>query len=265
VLNRITATSVDMPAVNLTGVDLTSVDMPAVKLTSVDMPALNDLRAGGTAENGTTFEDAFPSADGRRRRHAATRSASFPRGEVLTRIRNSPLLAPTALACALALFFPAFYGNDSSNVMSKSQVDTTSSFLESAQPGLIMYPIADTSLSDTAKYNEFPSNQIFGEYGILETSPSKVNIATYLARTVVNYTNGTTPAYVLFTPSMTATNAAYGYVSTSDVNELVSSIKTSPYWKPIVNVDGTVVYEITTAADDLGAGPYNSNPIFSVP
>jgi hypothetical protein len=184
---------------------------------------------------------------------------------LLSRIGRSPLLPPAALACVVALFFPAFYGNDSSNVMTASQVNTTTSFLEHAAPGIVMFPIDDTSISDTAKYNQFPSDQIFGQYGVLETSPDKVNIATYLARTVVNYTNGTTPAYVLFTPSMLATNAAYGYVSTSDINSLVSSLKTSPYWKPIINTDGTVVYEITAAADDIGSGPYNSNPIFAVP
>ncbi|MGH3168907.1 MAG: hypothetical protein ACRDN0_23875 [Trebonia sp.] len=185
--------------------------------------------------------------------------------DLLRRIGRSPLLPPAALACTLVLFFPAFYGNDSTNVMTSSQVNTTASFLEHAAPGIIMFPIDDTSISDTAKYNQFPSDQIFGQYGVLETSPDKVNMATYLARTVVNYTNGTTPAYILFTPSMLATNAAYGYVSTSDINALASSLKTSPYWKPIINTDGTEVYEITAAADDLGSGPYNSNPIFTVP
>jgi hypothetical protein len=184
---------------------------------------------------------------------------------LLSRIGRSPLLPPAALACAITLFFPAFYGNDSSNVMTASQVNATLSFMEHATPGVVMFPIDDTSISDTAKYNEFPSNQIFGQYGILETSPDKVNIATYLARTVVNYTNGTSPAYILFTPSMLATNAAYGYVSSSDINALISSLKTSAYWKPIIDTDGTVVYQITAAADDLGSGPYNSNPIFSVP
>jgi hypothetical protein len=191
--------------------------------------------------------------------------ASAKGRDILAGFDRGTLRAPVALACVVALFFPAFYGNDSSYTMSKSQVTTTLAFLESASPGLIMLPIDNTSISDTAKYNQFPSGQIFGGYGILETSPEKTNIASYLARTAVNYTDGTLPAYVLITPSMLASNAAYGYVSSSDINLLISSLHESRYWKNIVDVDGGIVYELTPAADDIPPGPYNKNPSFSVP
>jgi hypothetical protein len=198
-------------------------------------------------------------------RHAAGAHVDSRGRDILARLDRGTLRAPVALACAVALFFPAFYGNDSSYVMSKSQVNTTLAFLESASPGLIMLPIDNTSISDTAKYNQFPSGQIFGDYGILETSPEKTNIASYLARTAVNYTDGTLPAYVLLTPSMLAANAAYGYVAPSDMNLLLTSLQDSRYWKRIVNVDGSIVYELTPAADDIPPGPYNKIPSFSVP
>jgi hypothetical protein len=243
--NSVPRPTISMPAIRrdlLAKMPLAKVSLPKVSLSKIPLPKIT---------LGKISRPEIPLPPGAR--------------GLLSKIGRSPLLPPAALACVLALFFPAFYGNDSSNVMTTSQVNATLSFMEHETPGIVMLPIDDTSISDTAKYNEFPSNQIFGEYGVLETSPSKVNIATYLARTVVNYTNGTSPAYILFTPSMLATNAAYGYVSTTDINALVSSLKTSPYWKPIINTDGTVVYRITAAADDLGSGPYNSNPIFSVP
>jgi hypothetical protein len=241
--------------------------MPVPQL--VNSPAAEDAVVNSSAADATRHRLRVTRVD---RRLSVTRvdMPSIPeavpakRG-ILTKILHSRLSPPAALACAVALFFPAFYGNDSTNVMPASQVTATTSFLESAKPGLIMAPIDNTSISDTAKYNQFPSGQIFGEYGILETNPDKINIASYLARTVVNVTNGTAPAYVLFTPSMFSANAAYGYVSTTDMNALRSSIETSPYWKRIFNVDGTVVYEITSAADDIPQGPYDSYPLFSVP
>lgn len=239
----------------------------------VGSPAVDDAVVDDVAVNRTAADAT------RRRRLAVTRvdmrltRADMPavggdvrakRG-ILARISHSRLSPTVALTCAVALFFPAFYGNDSSNVMPASQVKAVTSFLESAKPGLIMAPVDNTSGSDTAKYNQFPSGSIFGQYGIMEAKSGTVNMATYLARTVVNVTNGTTPAYVLFTPSMYAANAAQGYVSPADMNALRTSIEKSRYWKRILNADGTVAYEITPAANDIPQGPYNSYPLFSVP
>jgi len=175
------------------------------------------------------------------------------------------LVPPAALALAAALFLPAFYGNDAMNVYSVSEVATTSAFLQSAKPGMILCAMDNTTLSFTAKYNQFPLGVIYGQYGVVETDPAKMDIASYLARTVVNYTNGLSPGYVLITPSMVAENDNYGYVPADYMTMLASSLRTSKYWKPIFNDDGTVVYEITSAANDIPAGPYNSNPLLSVP
>jgi hypothetical protein len=184
---------------------------------------------------------------------------------ILAKFDRGTLRAPIALACAVALFFPAFYGNDSSNVMPQSQVDVTEAFQEHATPGIVMLPIDNTTLSDTAQYNEWPAQAIFGAYGVLATSSEKINIATYLARTAVNYTSGITPSYVLITPSMLAANAAYGYVAPADMNALLAQLRTSRYWKIIVNTDGTMIYELTSAADSIPPGPYNAKVFFSVP
>jgi hypothetical protein len=185
--------------------------------------------------------------------------------DVLSRFDRGTLRAPTALAVAVALFLPAFYGNDSSNVMSQAQVTTTTKFLNSATPGMVLCASDNSSGSSTARYNQFPEGVIFGQYGIIETDPAKMNIATYLARTVVNYTNGVAPGYVMITPSMIAENAAYGYFPADYFTTLADSMRTSPYWKPIFSDDGTVVYEITPAANSLPAGPYDANPLLTVP
>jgi hypothetical protein len=183
----------------------------------------------------------------------------------LGRLDLGILMPPLALALAAALFLPAFYGNDEGNAFSASQVATTDAFLQSAKPGMILCATDNTTLSFTAKYNQFPTGDIFGQYGVVETDPAKMNIASYLARTVVNYTNGLSPGYVLITPSMQAENADYGYLPADYLTILANSLRTSKYWKPIYNDDGTVVYEITSAANDIPAGSYNSNPLLSVP
>jgi hypothetical protein len=185
--------------------------------------------------------------------------------DVLSRFDRGTLRAPAALAVAVALFLPAFYGNDSSDVMSQAQVSTTTAFLNSATPGMVLCASDNSSVSSNARYNQFPIGVIFGEYGIIETDPAKMDIATYLARTVVNYTDGVSPGYVLITPSMIADNAAYGYFPADYFTMLEDSMRTSKYWKPIYTDDGTVVYEITPAADDVPGGPYDADPVLTVP
>jgi hypothetical protein len=199
---------------------------------------------------------------GRKERHSVAGATWL---NVLSKFDRGTLRAPIALAVAIALFFPAFFGNDGSNVMPAAQVATTTAFLEKAQPGMILAPLDDTSISDTAKYNQFPLDTIFGPYSILGTRPVTPDVASYLARTVVNYGNGTIPGYVLVMPSMLAYNAAYGVIQPTDINILLSSLQKSRYWKRIIDDDGTIVYETTQAADDIPPGPYNASPIFAVP
>ena len=176
------------------------------------------------------------------------------------------LVVPSlVLVIAVSLFLPAFYGNDAMNVMPASEVTTTTQFLETAQPGMILCLVDNSAVSDTAKYNQWPIGNIFGDFGVIPGNPAKINIADYLARTVVDYTNGISPGYVMISPSMEANAAAYGYFPASYVTMLDNSMKVSKYWKPIFNDDGTIIYETTPAANNIPAGPYQPNPQLSVP
>lgn len=184
---------------------------------------------------------------------------------VLSRFDRGSLRAPAALAVAVALFLPAFYGNDSSNTMSRAQVSTTTAFLDRATPGMILCPDDNSSVSSTARYNQFPIGVIFGDYSIISTDPTKMDVAAYLARTVVNYTNGVSPGYVLITPSMRADNAAYNYMPMSYFTLLENSLRASKYWKVIVDSGGTEIYETTPAAASMPPGPFNNDPVLTVP
>jgi hypothetical protein len=175
------------------------------------------------------------------------------------------LAPPVVITVAVALFLPAFYGNDSMNVMPASEVATTTAFLESATPGMILCLADNSAVSDTAKYNQFPLGNVFGEFGVIQGNPGKINIANDLARTVVNRTNGVSPGYVMISPSMEANIAAYGYFPADYETMLINSMKASKYWKLIDSNDGTLIYEITPAANDIPAGPYDPEPQLSVP
>jgi hypothetical protein len=175
------------------------------------------------------------------------------------------LRAVLPLALAIALFFPSFYGNDSSNEMPQDQVNTLLAFQESAIPGPILCPIVNLPVSDTANYNLFPVGAIFGSGGVLGINPVTPAIASFLARTMEYYTAGKQPAYVVITPSMKAYNQAYGTISPNSFGILLASLAKSPYWTPIVNHNGTIVYRLSGAARAIKSGPYAQNPVIGVP
>jgi len=88
------------------------------------------------------------------------------------------------LALAVTLFMPAFFGNDQSNVMTRSEVNTTLTFFQAAKPGSLVTVIGNAPVSDTADYNEFPVATIFGYGGLLPGSQAISEAPSYLARTM---------------------------------------------------------------------------------
>jgi hypothetical protein len=67
------------------------------------------------------------------------------------RLSPGTLRIPLALAIALGLFLPAFFGNDSFNAMPQTEVQTITSFLQGAAPGPVYCGIDNaTPVADTA-------------------------------------------------------------------------------------------------------------------
>ena len=174
------------------------------------------------------------------------------------------LRAVLPLAVAVTLFFPAFFGDDASNVMQPSEVNTITSFLQSAQPGPILAAIDNAPGSDTANYNEWPEGSIFDSPGFIQPSEENSHIAAFLARTIVNNV-GLGPAYVVVTPSMLAYNKAFGITDPGNISMLLASLAKSPYWRLGVRQDGTVIYQLTGAASHISAGPSSPHLILGVP
>lgn len=180
--------------------------------------------------------------------------------------RRYALHAAGALTVAVALFLPAFFGNDTSNKMTPSEVNTLLAFQNQARPGPVLVPIANAPLSDTANYDQWPAATIFQAAGVLgSTHAVSPDIATFLARSMAFYTLGNVPSYVVLTPSMTAYNDAYAVVPPGYLTTLAGALAHSKYWKAVYQDQGTVVYQLTKAADRMPAGPAAANIGFGVP
>lgn len=190
-------------------------------------------------------------------------SALAPLRNLSAHAGRNALRAIVPLAIAVALFFPSFFGDDSSNMMSASQVQTLLAFQESMKPGTLLLGLGNAAVSDTANYNEWPVTAIFGGGSVVPgTAPS--DVATYLARTMVHF-SGTAPAYVVITPSMIAYNDDFGLTEPSNFPKLLGSLAKSKYWSLVANDQGTVIYQMTAAASKVPAGSYAAISIIGVP
>jgi hypothetical protein len=176
-----------------------------------------------------------------RRRGAHAVRTSFLRPQLAWGTLVRSLLA---LAFALTLFFPAFFGDDSFNVMPQAEVSTVTSFLETARGGPIYSAIANAPLSDTSRYNLFFSRAIFGTDSLMGKAPVEPDIAAVLANNALFYTHGKRPAYVLVAPTMIAYSQAYGVTPLSSFTILLRSLAQSSAWKLVVSRAGTVIYEL---------------------
>jgi hypothetical protein len=179
-------------------------------------------------------------------------------------IGYNALRAVVPLILAVVLFFPSFFGNDQSNVMTRSAVNTTLAFFQSAKPGSLITVIGNAPVSDTANYNEFPVGTVFGAGGLLPGSQAVSQAPAYLARTMENY-SGDMPVYIVMTPSMSSYNAEFGVTAPDNVTALLAGLAKSPYWRLAASKDGTQIYQMSAAAQTIPPGAYSKNVIMSVP
>jgi hypothetical protein len=164
------------------------------------------------------------------------------------------LRAPVALFFVLALFFVAFFGDDAFYTFPKTEVNTIYSFLQTARPGPIYVAEANVPGGDTARYNLFPVNSIFGSLGGAPLADQATpDIAQLIAEDSKTYTQGREPAYVLIAPSMVPYNTAYAQAPSDTFEILQASLAASPEWKLIANSGGTMIYELPPGAGDSAA------------
>jgi hypothetical protein len=178
-------------------------------------------------------------------RHSGTDAAAVAlRG----RSGRGALRTPLALGLIVALFLPAFFGDDKFNVMPAGEVAAVTSFLNVAPAGPIYSPIVDAPLADTWRYDRFPLTPIFGQFSVLGKAQATSSIANVIAADARRKTNGHGPAYVVITPNMLAYSQAYGVVPASSFTVLLAALARSKSWKLILRESDTLIYELPPLA-----------------
>ena len=180
------------------------------------------------------------------------------------RLPTEALRAPLILGVVVALFLVAFFGDDQFNVMSDSEVTTVTSFLQTAPAGPVLSAIDNAPASDTARYNLFPLDSIFGSGAAWGTKKPPADIADVLAGDVDRYTLGAQPAYLMVTSSMIAYGRAYG-TPPGYFTILLNSAAHSRYWRLITKKPDVVIYELPPRTFPRGFNEHGPTPNFLVP
>jgi hypothetical protein len=149
-----------------------------------------------------------------------------------------------ALGAVLALFFPAFFGNDGHNVMPANDVNTLTAFQQYAVPGTIYAAVANGPFDDTSNYNLSNIEQIFAS-GLLgakwQVGP---NVATLILDVALRQTDRSRPVYVVIASSMVGYNQAYGLAPANAFEVLERSLAHTPPWQLIVHQGDVEIYEL---------------------
>jgi hypothetical protein len=178
----------------------------------------------------------------------AERTASWARYLARDEVR-----AALALGIALALFIPAFFGDDSFNFMSQKEVDVVTAFFQNAAPGRVYFPLEDAPLADTSKYNLFPRTALFGSYGIMRKGTLTADVANVLAQDAASRSSAHT--YLMITPSMVAFNDQYEVTPARNFAILRTSLTNSPLWNAVYYQGGIAIYQLLPISQEPGFGP----------
>jgi len=148
-----------------------------------------------------------------------------------------------ALCVLLALFFPAFFGNDNYNIMPASEVSIITSLQQHAPRGTIFYvPINNAPFSDTSNYNLIGEEAIFGSASLTNNGTIKPDIAEVILSNALQSSADT--VYVVIAPSMLNYDRAYGVAPVGAFKVLEESLADTPPWTLVLHKAGTVVYSL---------------------
>ncbi len=161
------------------------------------------------------------------------------------RFRLGALRAPIALAIVIALFLPAFFGDDYSYVMSKNEVQGSVSFYQSAARGTVVLADGDFPDNINERYDQFPELTLYGAGGILDPAHPPTSNAAKLTKAIkANVHKPDEPAYVIITDSMQAYGNAFGFLKPNELQQLRTTLNSAPGWFRIYNTPGFTVYEL---------------------
>jgi hypothetical protein len=147
----------------------------------------------------------------------------------------------------IALFIPAFFGDDYSNVVSQSEVQGVLAFYQSAPPGTIFAADANFPSQMNGRYNLFAEVALYGAGGIL--AGAKPPGAAALTQDIEGADpEPDEPAYVLISSSMQAFGTAYGFLAPNELRNLSKTLDGAPGWFRIFQNQSLTVFELPPIA-----------------
>jgi hypothetical protein len=170
-------------------------------------------------------------------------SALKPIAVKLSKLRS--LLPPLALAVAIALFIPSFFGDDAVNVMPQSDVQGVLAFFDSARPGTV-FGLADNAPGNlNGRYNQFEGQTLYGPGGLIGGPKLLVSNASAFTRFIMkNDLSPNQPTYVLITKSMETYGLEYGFLTAADLQKLRTMLEHAPGWFVAYNAHGVTAFEL---------------------
>lgn len=159
------------------------------------------------------------------------------------------------MTLALGLWFPAFFGNDSYNVIPAPEVAALTSFQQSSPPSVYYVAIDNSAIHDTSNYNTLDEFTIFG--GIVFKNYVNPHIATTILSVAVDKTSRSDPVYVVITNSMINYNRVFQLVPADAFTLLEKSLANTPPWTLVLHKDGVIIYELPPHIEPVFA---SSNP-----
>jgi len=154
------------------------------------------------------------------------------------------LRAPVVLVVVIALFIPAFFGDDYSNVVSKSEVQGVLAFYRSAPRGTIFAGDANFPSQLSGRYNLFPEVALFGAGGIFEGARTVPSAADLTKAIEADDPAPDEPEYVLISSTMQHFGTAYGFLYPNQLRDLSKKFDNAPGWFRIFHNDGLTVFEL---------------------
>jgi len=149
------------------------------------------------------------------------------------------------MACCLALFSAAFFGDDRIYAMPTTEVKAMQAFYETATPGPTFELNANFPGLLTSRYYLFPELSLTGQYGVISNQSIVRNSGGAIAKAL--RLSGATyghPAYLVLAPSVELYGKAEGLDRRGEYADLRESVLTDHQWKRVLERDGILIVEL---------------------
>jgi hypothetical protein len=175
---------------------------------------------------------------------SACLAASAVGPELVRGPRRGRVLSGTCLAVIVALFLPAYFGNDEINQSSTSAVAASRYLYTKGDSGAVLYLDLNFPLSNGARYYQFfPTVFLVDEHTRRPVTLRGADVPsiTGIARSV---SSAKRKAYLVLTPGMLKYARAYGLSRSQSLRSLEKGLDASPDWRVFYRDGETAIYQL---------------------